>query len=89
VIIQVPTEFICGVAPQMIGSLRGDKAHPGVFDNSKIKAFVPEFKCRKPFRIGVRESVDWLRSHPDQQNLSPKVEALCDEVIASWERQKT
>jgi nucleoside-diphosphate-sugar epimerase len=89
VIIQVPTEFICGVAPQMIGSLKGDKAHPGVFDNSKIKAFVPEFKCRKPFRIGVRESVDWLRSHPDQQNLSPKVEALCDEVIASWERQKT
>ena len=86
-VVKVPTDFICGLAPQMIGSLKGDKAHPGVFDNSKIKAFVPDFKCRKPFRTGVRESVEWLRSHPEFQNLSPKVEALCDQVIAAWQQR--
>ena len=82
-VIKVPTELICKVAPQMIGSLKGDKAHPGVFDNAKIKHFVPDFKCRKPFRVGVRESVDWLRGHPEHQNLNPKVDALCEEVIAA------
>jgi nucleoside-diphosphate-sugar epimerase len=87
VVVKVPTEFICRIAPQMIGSLKGDKAHPGVFDNSKIKSFVPEFICQKPFRIGVRESVNWLREHPEQQNLSPKVEGLCDEVVAAWRQQ--
>jgi nucleoside-diphosphate-sugar epimerase len=86
-VVKVPTDFICRLAPQMIGSLKGDKAHPGVFDNSKIKAFVPDFKCRKPFRTGVRESVEWLRSHPEFQNLSPKVEALCDQVIAAWQQR--
>jgi nucleoside-diphosphate-sugar epimerase len=86
-VVKVPTEFICRIAPQMTGSLKGDKAHPGVFDNSKIKRFVHGFACRIPFRVGVRESVAWLRSHPEHQNLSPKVDALCDEVVGAWQRQ--
>ena len=81
---KIPTDFICKVAPQMTGSLKGDKAHPGVFDNSKIKRFVPGFRCRKPFHVGVRESLAWLRAHPDQQNLNPKVDALCEQVIGAW-----
>ena len=87
-VVRIPTDFICRIAPQMTGSLKGDKAHPGVFDNSKIKRFVPGFQCRKPFRIGVRESIDWLRNHPEYQNLNPKVDALCDDVVAAWQKQK-
>jgi nucleoside-diphosphate-sugar epimerase len=83
-IVKVPTDFICQVAPQMIGTLKGDKAHPGLFDNSKIKRFVPEFRCRTPFRQGVRDSVHWLREHPDQQNLKPEVEALIEKVLTAW-----
>src|SRR5581483_7173777 len=60
VVVTVPTDFICKMAPQMTGSLKGDKSHPGIFDNSKIKRFVPDFHCRKPFHLGVRESVEWL-----------------------------
>ena len=87
-VMKVPTDFICQIAPQMTGSLKGDKSHPGVFDNSKIKRFVPEFACRKPFRVGVRESIAWLRAHPDQQNLNSKTNALCDEVINAWHTQQ-
>ena len=86
-IVKVPTDFICLIAPSLSGGLRGDKAHPGVFDNSKIKRFVPEFVCRKPFAAGVRESVAWLRAHPEHQNLSQKVTTICDEVISSWRRR--
>ncbi|HOX55466.1 MAG TPA: NAD-dependent epimerase/dehydratase family protein [Candidatus Paceibacterota bacterium] len=85
-IVKVPTDFICQMAPQLTGTLKGDKAHPGVFDNSRIKRFVPEFRCRVPFRLGVRESVRWLREHPEQQNLKPELDALIDKVIAAWER---
>jgi nucleoside-diphosphate-sugar epimerase len=87
-IVKVPTDFICQVAPQMIGTLKGDKAHPGVFDNSKIKRFVPEFRCRMPFRLGARQSVNWLRQHPEQQNLKPELEDLIDRVIREWESRK-
>lgn len=87
-IVKIPTDFICEVAPKVVGSLKGDKANPGVFDNSKIKRFVPDFVCRKPFRTGIRESVDWLSAHPAQQNLNPQIDKLCDDVILAWHQSK-
>lgn len=87
-IVKVPTDLICRVAPELTGTLKGDKAHPGVFDNSKIKRFVPGFTCRKPFRTGVREAVAWLRAHPDEQNLRPEVDTLIEEVLAAWRNER-
>jgi nucleoside-diphosphate-sugar epimerase len=88
-IVKIPTDFICKLAPDLIGNLKGDKSHPGVFDNSKIKRFVPDFQTRKPFRVGVRESVAWLRSHPVHQNLSPKVDTMIDSTIAAWRAERS
>jgi nucleoside-diphosphate-sugar epimerase len=88
-VVKVPTDFICEIAPQLTGTLKGDKAHPGVFDNSKIKRLVPEFRCRMPFRLGVRQSVNWLREHPDQQNLKPELDALVEKVLGAWERRES
>jgi nucleoside-diphosphate-sugar epimerase len=87
-IVKVPTDFICQVAPQLTGTLNGDKAHPAVFDNSKLKRFVPEFRCRTPFRAGVRESVRWLREHRDQQNRKPELDEMIERVLAEWARLK-
>ena len=86
-IVKVPTDFICQMAPQLTGTLKGDKAHPAVFDNSKIKRFVPEFRGCTPFRVGVRESVRWLREHPDQQNFKPELDALVEKVIVAWQQR--
>ena len=85
-IVKVPTEFICQVAPQLIGPLKGDKVHPGIFDNSKIKRLVARFQCRKSFRTGIREAVKWLREHPNQQQRKPQIDSVFDEVIAAWKR---
>jgi hypothetical protein len=85
-IVRVPTEFICQTAPQLTGNLKGDKAHPGIFDNSKIKRFAPGFQCQQTFGVGIRESVAWLRAHPEQQNLNSQVDELCDQVIGAWRK---
>jgi nucleoside-diphosphate-sugar epimerase len=82
-IVPVPIEVICRVAPHLTGTLKGDKAHPGIFDNAKIKRFVPGFQCRKPFRAGVRESVAWLRAHPAEQNLKPELDDLIERILAA------
>lgn len=87
-IIPVPTDFICKAAPRLTGTLKGDKAHPGVFDNSKIKRFVPEYVPRKPFRVGVRESIAWLRAHPGEQNLNPLLDAEIEAVLAAWDKHR-
>ncbi len=88
-VVKVPTDFICRIAPHLTGTLKGDKAHPGVFDNAKIKRLVPEFRCKKPFAVGVRESITWLRGHPEQQNLNPQVDATCEKVVAAWRESLT
>jgi nucleoside-diphosphate-sugar epimerase len=88
-IVQVPTDFICEIVPQLTGNLKGDKSHPGVFDNSKIKRFVPDFVCRKSFREGSRESVNWMRAHPEEKNLNPQVDAMIDPVIEAWKMRKS
>jgi nucleoside-diphosphate-sugar epimerase len=44
-IVHVPSDFIARVVPDMSGSLLGDKTWSVVFDNSKIRALVPEFEA--------------------------------------------
>src|SRR5436190_13499274 len=78
---RVPTEVICEAVPNLTGNLKGDKSHPGIFDNSKIKRFVPEFGCRKPFRVGIGESVEWLRAHPEDRKFNPEVDAWIERVL--------
>ena len=83
----IPTDFIRQIAPHLSGNLKGDKAHPAIFDNSKIKRFNCGFRCRKPFSEGIRESVQWLRHHPEERKLNPEVEATFEQVIAAWQNR--
>ena len=89
VIEKIPVDFICERFPEMLGNLKGDKVEPAVFDNSKIKRYVPKFVCQKPFAVGIRESVAWLRTHREDQNLNPKTDALIDQIIAAWREKST
>jgi nucleoside-diphosphate-sugar epimerase len=83
-ILKVPVEFICQQCPRLIGTVKGDKAHPAIFDNSKIKRLVPDFQCRKSFRAGIRESVEWFRQHPDRKQMNPEADAEFDKIAAAW-----
>jgi len=84
-ILDIPTDFICAVRPPMIEWLRGDKAEPGVFDNTKIKQCVPDFVCRKPFRAGIAEAVAWFRADPARQAVDPETDAVFADVCAAWQ----
>ena len=86
-IVPVPTDFICGVLPELKGNLKGDKANSLVFDNSKLIRIVPEFRSRKPFAVGIRESIAWLREHAGDHNLNPKVDATIGAVLSAWDKQ--
>ncbi|MCX6910608.1 MAG: NAD-dependent epimerase/dehydratase family protein [Verrucomicrobia bacterium] len=86
-VLKIPVEFICQHCPRLTGTLKGDKTNPAIFDNSKIKRFVPEFQCRKPFRAGIRESVEWFRQHPDRKQVNPDADAAFDQVTAAWMAQ--
>jgi len=63
------------------GSLLGDKANSVVFDNSKIKEYVPSFICKTTLKDGMKRALDRLLSTPDQQIKDEEFDNWCDEII--------
>ncbi|MBX3063241.1 MAG: SDR family oxidoreductase [Anaerolineae bacterium] len=83
-IVHIPSDFIAEVEPRMGAGLLGDKAHSAVFDNSKIKAFVPDFKCVIPFHVGVRRTLAWFDAEESRKRIDEKVNADMDRVLAAY-----
>jgi len=88
--VHIPSGFIAKIDPDFGGpSLLGDKMHSVIFDNSKIKRFVPEFKATISFRDGLAMTREWYDADPKRKESSPwalKVEDALDRVLAAWTR---
>ena len=82
-IVHVASDFIAAFDPEQKGSLIGDKAQCGVFDNSKIRAFVPGYAATVPFAQGMRESVQWFEKHPERCTIDDAFNTLCDRIIGA------
>lgn len=86
--VHIPTEFIAQIDPDFNGpSLLGDKMHSSIFDNSKIKRFVPEFQAAIPFREGLQMTRAWFDADPGRKESTPwalNVEAALDRVLEAW-----
>ena len=83
-IVHLTSETINRYDPEWGAGLLGDKAHSAIFDNSKIKRFVPGFSAEIPFHRGAREIVEWYLA--DETRISaasdPKLDVLIDRMIA-------
>jgi nucleoside-diphosphate-sugar epimerase len=86
--VHIPSDFIAKIDPDFSGpSLLGDKTHSVIFDNSKIKRFVPDFKAAISFREGLAMTREWFDADPTRQEPTDwvlKVEAALDRVLAAW-----
>jgi nucleoside-diphosphate-sugar epimerase len=82
-LVHIASDTIAAAAPDLGPSLRGDKAHSLVFDNSKVKALVPEFICTVPFALGARQVVNWFDSNSAQQLVDERLSATFDQLIAA------
>jgi nucleoside-diphosphate-sugar epimerase len=83
-IVHIASDFIARVAPQKAGSLLGDKSWSAIFDNSKIKAFVPGFQATIPFREGVRRTLAWFDADEQRRRVDAAVNAEMDLILAAY-----
>jgi nucleoside-diphosphate-sugar epimerase len=80
--VHVSSEFLAMAGPyDFQGGLLGDKAVSVVFDNTKLKRLVPGFTATKRFDEGVKETINYILSHPEYQLEDPEFDAWCDEII--------
>lgn len=83
-IVHIPSDFIARIAPELAGSLLGDKTWSAVFDNSKIKAFVPGYQAVIPFREGVRRTLAWFEADEKRRRVDEQVNQQLDRIIAAY-----
>ncbi len=84
-IVHIPSDFIVRFMPALFGSLMGDKSASAMFDNSKIKRFVPEFEAVIPFKEGIKTTIARFEADPDLQIVNPDTDGLMDRVIELYE----
>jgi nucleoside-diphosphate-sugar epimerase len=85
-IVHVPSDVVARVCPERGASLLGDKSHSVLFDNAKIRRYVPGFHAEILFAEGIRRSLDWLDAHPDAKTVDPAVNGEYEKVLELWTR---
>jgi nucleoside-diphosphate-sugar epimerase len=85
-LVHIPSEFLAGLSARERGNLLGDKAHSAIFDNSKIKQFVPDYVARIPFHVGARRTLAWFEEDPKRQRIVHETNQTMDRYIAEWRR---
>ncbi|WP_416418517.1 NAD-dependent epimerase/dehydratase family protein [Paenarthrobacter aromaticivorans] len=76
----VSSETIAAHSKELGPNLLGDRSHSVVFDNSKIKALVPDYQATIPFADGAREIIDWHDQHPGLQVVAEDFMELSDRL---------
>jgi nucleoside-diphosphate-sugar epimerase len=85
-LVHIPSDFIAACIPEKLGTLTGDKSVSVVFDNSKIKRFVPGYCATTTFAEGVRQSLAWFNAVPSRKQIDHQVNAALDKLISAYEK---
>lgn len=88
-IVHISSDFINRISPDIGGGLIGDKAWSVIFDNSKIKSFVPDYQATIPFREGVRRTLAWFDEDESRRVVNEDANGEMDRIIASYMASQT
>ncbi len=85
-LVYIPSDSIAKTNPDLAGTLLGDKSWCAVFDNSKIKRFVPDFAATVPFAQGIKRSIEWFEADPERCVVDDDYNRFMDSLIAAYEK---
>lgn len=84
--VHIAADFICACLADETGGLPGDKSHSAVFDNSKIKRFVPDFCATTRFADGIRQSLCWFDADESRRKVDDSMNHKHDRLVAAYQR---
>jgi nucleoside-diphosphate-sugar epimerase len=83
--VHIPSDFICRYDESQTGNLIGDKTHSVIFDNSKIKKFVPGYVATIKFREGIKRTLAWFEATPERMVIKEETNRMIDRIIEAYE----
>ena len=84
-IVHIPSDFVSACLPDELGGLTGDKSVSVVFDNTKIKRFVPGYCAKVPFARGIEKTIAWFDADPRRKQIDEAESAAWDKIIEAYE----
>ncbi|MCI0707178.1 MAG: SDR family oxidoreductase [Ignavibacteriae bacterium] len=85
-IVHIASDLLVAHNEELRGNLIGDKATTVIFDNSKIKSFVPGFSAKIPFTEGIKRTLDWFDADPSRKIIKQDTNDWIDAMIERYER---
>jgi nucleoside-diphosphate-sugar epimerase len=85
-VVHAPSDLIAALFPERGGSLLGDKAWGVVFDNSKVRQFVPDYRPVVSFAEGMVRSLAWFDADPARRVVDEEADRRIERVIAAQRR---
>ena len=55
-----------------------------VFDNSKLRTVVPEYRATIPYEQGAREVLAWYDEDASRRVVNPTMDALVDSLVDKY-----
>lgn len=83
-VVHIASESIARELPEHGPGLLGDKAHSVIFDNSKVKSLVPEYRAITRFWQGAREIARWHDADTSRRVADPLLDAAFDRLVARF-----
>jgi nucleoside-diphosphate-sugar epimerase len=83
-IVNVPSDIIHRYDKNWGEGLLGDKAYSLVFDNSKIRQFIPDLKTTIPFKEGAGEIVNWYSHNPSKASVNKALDQVMNQLIEQF-----
>ena len=80
-LVHIPSEIIAKYDPETGDGLLGDKTHSMIFDNAKIKKFVPDFNPQISFGEGAKEIIKWHKDNAAEQAPDEHTNCFMDKII--------
>jgi nucleoside-diphosphate-sugar epimerase len=83
-IVHISSDFICKCDSFFTGNLLGDKSYSVIFDNTKIKTFVPGFNAVIPFKEGIRKTLEWFEEDKRRQIIIEESNIVIDKILKAY-----
>jgi nucleoside-diphosphate-sugar epimerase len=87
-LVHVPSDTIAAFDADWGAGLLGDKAHSMVFDNTKIKRLVPDFRALIPYSEGGPRQIAWYDEDPKRRVVDAGMNAMFDRLVAAQQNAR-
>ena len=83
-ILHISSEMLHQAAPEKFDHILLEKMYSGIFDNSKIKAHVPEFVCEYSLDKILKAMYDWYMADAEARVVDESLDALEDTLVEKY-----